>query len=97
MLVNVTVTPTCFDGQAIIVRGHQRLQVHYASTVMKYFIDAVDCRSDIRRGHYSVGFVGVLQPFRYAVRLFSSEQYFPVVSNYLVYCFLLFLLYFLLC
>nr|WNL53938.1 NADH dehydrogenase subunit 1 [Coptotermes truncatus] len=41
----------------------------------------------IRKGPNSVGFVGILQPFSDAVSLFSSEQYFPLVSNYLVYYF----------
>nr|AIY62009.1 NADH dehydrogenase subunit 1 [Orthognathotermes aduncus] len=41
----------------------------------------------IRKGPNSVGFVGILQPFSDAVKLFTSEQYFPLVSNYLVYYF----------
>nr|YP_001256938.1 NADH dehydrogenase subunit 1 [Reticulitermes hageni]YP_009250752.1 NADH dehydrogenase subunit 1 [Reticulitermes nelsonae]ABN10508.1 NADH dehydrogenase subunit 1 [Reticulitermes hageni]AMX23092.1 NADH dehydrogenase subunit 1 [Reticulitermes nelsonae] len=41
----------------------------------------------IRSGPNSVGFVGILQPFSDAISLFSSEQYFPLVSNYLVYYF----------
>jgi len=34
-----------------------------------------------------VGFVGIFQPFRDAIKLFSREQYFPVVSSYLIYYF----------
>jgi NADH-ubiquinone oxidoreductase chain 1 len=34
-----------------------------------------------------VGFVGILQPFRDAIKLFTREQYFPLVSNYLIYYF----------
>nr|YP_009255697.1 NADH dehydrogenase subunit 1 [Reticulitermes labralis]AND97131.1 NADH dehydrogenase subunit 1 [Reticulitermes labralis] len=41
----------------------------------------------IRSGPNKVGFVGILQPFSDAISLFSSEQYFPLVSNYLVYYF----------
>nr|URX53485.1 NADH dehydrogenase subunit 1 [Kalotermitidae sp. 5 AB-2022a] len=41
----------------------------------------------IRKGPNSVGFVGLFQPFSDAVKLFSSEQYFPLVSNYLSYYF----------
>nr|AQP28323.1 NADH dehydrogenase subunit 1 [Bulbitermes sp. A TB-2017] len=41
----------------------------------------------IRKGPNSVGFVGIFQPFSDAIKLFSSEQYFPIVSNYLVYYF----------
>jgi len=41
----------------------------------------------IRRGPNRVGFIGILQPFSDAIKLFSREQYFPVVSNYLIYYF----------
>nr|AQP30256.1 NADH dehydrogenase subunit 1 [Amitermes sp. D TB-2017] len=39
----------------------------------------------IRKGPNSVGFIGILQPFSDAIKLFTSEQYFPLVSNYLIY------------
>jgi len=39
----------------------------------------------IRRGPNKVGFVGIFQPFRDAIKLFTKEQYFPLVSNYLIY------------
>ena len=41
----------------------------------------------IRKGPNKVGFVGILQPFRDAITLFTREQYFPLVSNYLIYYF----------
>nr|URX53071.1 NADH dehydrogenase subunit 1 [Comatermes perfectus] len=41
----------------------------------------------IRKGPNSVGFIGFFQPFSDAVKLFSSEQYFPLISNYLSYYF----------
>nr|YP_009515450.1 NADH dehydrogenase subunit 1 [Pericapritermes nitobei]AYB71140.1 NADH dehydrogenase subunit 1 [Pericapritermes nitobei] len=41
----------------------------------------------IRKGPNSVGYVGLFQPFSDAIKLFTSEQYFPLVSNYLVYYF----------
>nr|YP_009350623.1 NADH dehydrogenase subunit 1 [Labritermes buttelreepeni]AQP27473.1 NADH dehydrogenase subunit 1 [Labritermes buttelreepeni] len=41
----------------------------------------------IRSGPNKVGFVGIFQPFSDAISLFSSEQYFPLVSNYLIYYF----------
>ena len=41
----------------------------------------------IRKGPNRVGFIGILQPFRDAIRLFTREQYFPFISNYLIYYF----------
>jgi NADH-ubiquinone oxidoreductase chain 1 len=41
----------------------------------------------IRKGPNKVGFVGILQPFRDAIKLLSREQNFPLVSNYLIYYF----------
>jgi len=41
----------------------------------------------IRKGPNEVGFVGIFQPFRDVINLFSREQYFPLVSNYLIYYF----------
>nr|URX54356.1 NADH dehydrogenase subunit 1 [Cryptotermes cavifrons] len=41
----------------------------------------------IRKGPNSVGFIGLFQPFSDAISLFTSEQHFPLVSNYLSYYF----------
>jgi len=41
----------------------------------------------IRKGLNRVGFFGIFQPFRDAIKLFTREQYFPSVSNYLIYYF----------
>nr|URH16456.1 NADH dehydrogenase subunit 1 [Kalotermitidae sp. A SH-2022a] len=41
----------------------------------------------IRKGPNKVGFIGLFQPFSDAISLFTSEQYFPLVSNYLCYYF----------
>nr|YP_009479854.1 NADH dehydrogenase subunit 1 [Incisitermes minor]AVX29524.1 NADH dehydrogenase subunit 1 [Incisitermes minor] len=41
----------------------------------------------IRKGPNKVGFLGLFQPFGDAISLFTSEQYFPLVSNYLCYYF----------
>nr|URX52798.1 NADH dehydrogenase subunit 1 [Cryptotermes cymatofrons] len=41
----------------------------------------------VRSGPNKVGFIGLFQPFSDAIKLFTSEQYFPLVSNYLSYYF----------
>nr|AVN68333.1 NADH dehydrogenase subunit 1 [Ectobius sp. Z254C] len=40
-----------------------------------------------RKGPNSVGFIGILQPFSDAIKLFISEQTYPLMSNYLSYYF----------
>lgn len=41
----------------------------------------------IRKGPNKTGFIGLIQPFRDAIKLFTKEQTFPIISNFILYYF----------
>lgn len=41
----------------------------------------------IRKGPNKIGYLGILQPFCDAVKLFTKEQFFPFLSNFFIYYF----------
>lgn len=41
----------------------------------------------IRKGPNKIGFIGILQPFCDAIKLFTKEQVIPFLSNFFIYYF----------
>lgn len=41
----------------------------------------------LRKGPNKVGIGGIPQPFRDAIKLFTKEQTYPIIANYLIYYF----------
>jgi NADH-ubiquinone oxidoreductase chain 1 len=41
----------------------------------------------LRKGPNKLGMAGFPQPFRDAIKLFTKEQPYPILSNYLIYYF----------
>jgi NADH-ubiquinone oxidoreductase chain 1 len=41
----------------------------------------------IRKGPNKIGFMGILQPFCDAIKLFTKEQVMPFLSNFFIYYF----------
>jgi NADH:ubiquinone oxidoreductase subunit H len=61
--------------------------MHIISVKIMIAADSYFISQSVRRQDFKVGFVGIFQPFRDDDMLFSREQYFPLVSNYLIYYF----------
>jgi len=60
----------------------------YSWCGVPYFVEAKGLGYiHTRSGPNKVGFVGLFQPFRDAVKLLTKEQHFPLVYNYLIYYF----------
>jgi NADH:ubiquinone oxidoreductase subunit H len=63
---------------AICVLVGVAFRVHLERRVLGYV--------HICKGPNRVGFISLFQPFSDAIKLFTREQYFPLVSNYLILC-----------
>jgi NADH:ubiquinone oxidoreductase subunit H len=76
---------------------HGSIQINSVPIPVNLFERGVLGYIHIRKGPNKVGFVAIFQPFRDAIKLFSMEQYFPFVSDYLIYYFSPVLGFFFLC
>nr|AOV63374.1 NADH dehydrogenase subunit 1 [Trabala vishnou guttata] len=71
-----------FIGMIILILG-VLVGVAYMTLLERKLLGYIQ----IRKGPNKVGFMGILQPFSDAIKLFTKEQTFPVYSNYYSYYF----------